>query len=142
MIKNKNGCIINISSVSGLMGNAGQSNYAASKAGLIGLTKSVAKELAARNIHRYLCNGFLAVILQVCLIERFAAFGFRIERAAGYIDLNGKFRRVLNHGNGSAVGCSAVIACHCRESFGIGSELTAGDVGDTGAGQVSLFGIL
>ena len=53
-IRNREGCIINISSVSGLMGNAGQSNYAASKAGLIGLTKSVAKELAARNIR---CNA-------------------------------------------------------------------------------------
>ena len=42
-LRSREGCIINISSVSGLMGNAGQSNYAASKAGLIGLTKSVAK---------------------------------------------------------------------------------------------------
>ena len=92
-----------------------------------------AVEFTARNIHRYLCNGFLAVILQVCLIERFAAFGFRIERAAGYIDLNGKFGRVLDYGNGSAVGGSTIAACHCRESFGIGSERTAGDVGDTGA---------
>lgn len=53
-LKNREGCIINISSVSGLMGNAGQSNYAASKAGLIGLTKSVAKELAPRGIR---CNA-------------------------------------------------------------------------------------
>lgn len=46
----KEGCIINISSVSGIMGNAGQANYSASKAGLIGLTKSVARELAPKNI--------------------------------------------------------------------------------------------
>lgn len=50
MIKQKSGKIINISSVVGIMGNAGQANYSASKAGLIGLTKSVAKELGGRNI--------------------------------------------------------------------------------------------
>ena len=60
-LKQKNGKIINISSVSGLMGNPGQANYAASKAGVIGLTKSVAKELATRGV---CCNaiapGFIA----------------------------------------------------------------------------------
>ena len=50
MIKARSGRIINISSVVGLMGNAGQVNYSASKSGLIGLTKSAAKELATRNI--------------------------------------------------------------------------------------------
>ena len=50
MIKRRWGRIINIASVVGIIGNKGQSNYAASKAGLIGLTKSVAKELASRNI--------------------------------------------------------------------------------------------
>ena len=49
-LKQRYGKIINISSVSGVMGNAGQSNYSASKAGLIGLTKSVARELASRNV--------------------------------------------------------------------------------------------
>lgn len=60
-LKQKSGKIINISSVSGLMGNPGQANYAASKAGVIGLTKSVAKELASRGV---CCNaiapGFIA----------------------------------------------------------------------------------
>ena len=50
MLKQKSGRIINISSVSGVMGNAGQANYCASKAGLIGLTKSVARELGSRGI--------------------------------------------------------------------------------------------
>jgi 3-oxoacyl-[acyl-carrier protein] reductase len=50
MIKQRSGRIINISSVSGLSGNAGQTNYAASKAGLIGFTKSLARELASRGI--------------------------------------------------------------------------------------------
>ncbi len=50
MLKQKSGRIINISSVSGVLGNAGQANYSASKAGVIGLTKSAARELASRGI--------------------------------------------------------------------------------------------
>lgn len=50
MLKQKSGKIVNISSIVGIMGNAGQSNYAASKAGVIGLTKSLAKEFATRGI--------------------------------------------------------------------------------------------
>jgi 3-oxoacyl-[acyl-carrier protein] reductase len=50
MMKRRWGRVINISSIVGLVGNKGQSNYAASKAGLIGFTKSVAKELASRNV--------------------------------------------------------------------------------------------
>jgi len=50
MMRNKSGRIINITSVIGQIGNAGQSNYSASKAGIIGLTKSIAKELGSRNI--------------------------------------------------------------------------------------------
>lgn len=50
MMKKRNGSIINLSSVVGVAGNAGQCNYSASKAGIIGFTKSVAKELASRNI--------------------------------------------------------------------------------------------
>ena len=53
-IRAREGCIINMASVAGIMGNAGQCNYSASKAGLIGLTKSVAKELAPKGIR---CNA-------------------------------------------------------------------------------------
>ena len=53
-IRNREGCIINITSVAGIMGNAGQCNYSASKAGLIGLTKSAARELAPKGVR---CNA-------------------------------------------------------------------------------------
>ncbi len=74
MMKAKSGSIINMSSVIGLMGNAGQSSYAASKAGIIGFTKSVAKELGSRNIR---CNaiapGFVETDMTAYLKEGEAA---------------------------------------------------------------------
>ena len=65
-LRSKEGCIINISSVSGIMGNAGQANYSASKAGLIGLTKSAAKELASRGIR---CSAIAPGFIQTDMTE-------------------------------------------------------------------------
>lgn len=73
-IKRRSGRIINISSISGVMGNAGQANYAAAKAGLIGLTKTTAKELAGRNIT---CNavapGFIQTDMTAALSDKVKA---------------------------------------------------------------------
>ena len=65
-IRKKSGRMINISSVSGIMGNAGQANYSASKAGVIGLTKSVARELASRGIT---CNAVAPGFIQTDMTE-------------------------------------------------------------------------
>ena len=71
MIKQKAGAIVNVSSVVGLMGNPGQINYSASKAGVIGATKSSAKELAARNIRvNAVAPGFTATEILVTMPER------------------------------------------------------------------------
>ena len=66
MIRQKFGRIVNISSVSGMMGNAGQVNYAASKAGVIGLTKSVARELASRGIT---CNAVAPGFIETAMTK-------------------------------------------------------------------------
>ncbi len=70
MIKKRSGCIINIASVIGLMGNKGQANYAASKAGIIGFTKSLAKEVGSRNIRvNAIAPGFIETEMTLKLSE-------------------------------------------------------------------------
>jgi 3-oxoacyl-[acyl-carrier protein] reductase len=71
MLKQKRGSIVNITSVIGVMGNAGQANYAASKAGLIGFTKSVAKELSARAIRvNAVAPGYIETDMTGILAEK------------------------------------------------------------------------
>lgn len=73
-LKNKDGVIINMSSVVGVQGNGGQSNYAASKAGIIGFTKSVAQELGSRNIRsNAIAPGFIATEMTEKLDEKVVA---------------------------------------------------------------------
>ena len=82
MMKQRYGRIVNLSSVSGVMGNAGQANYSASKAGVIGLTKSVARELASRGItSNAVAPGFIATDMTAAMPEAV------LEAAAGQIPL-------------------------------------------------------
>lgn len=106
MMRSKSGRIINISSVAGVMGNAGQANYAASKAGLIGLTKTVARELAGKGVTaNAVAPGFITTdmtdvlhdkikegVKQIIPLKRFgeaneiaAAVAFLASEEAGYI---------------------------------------------------------
>ncbi len=95
MMRQKKGKIVNVSSVVGLMGNVGQGNYAASKAGLIGLTKSAAKELAARSITvNAIAPGFVETDMTAVLsADQRAAFlnviplrrGCKPEEVAGVV---------------------------------------------------------
>lgn len=85
MMKQRTGKIINIASVVGVMGNAGQSNYAASKAGLIGFTKSIAKELAKRNVNvNAVAPGYIETDMTASLPEKVReAFMINIPMARG-----------------------------------------------------------
>jgi 3-oxoacyl-[acyl-carrier protein] reductase len=84
MLRQRFGRIVNITSISGVMGNAGQANYSASKAGLIGLTRSTAREVASRNIT---CNAIAAGVIDTEIWQGVpqAAVAFLASDAASYI---------------------------------------------------------
>jgi 3-oxoacyl-[acyl-carrier protein] reductase len=67
MMKARSGKIVNIASIIGVRGNAGQANYAASKAGVIGLTKTIAREFASRNIR---CNAIAPGFIQTAMTDK------------------------------------------------------------------------
>lgn len=95
MIRQRKGCIINISSIVGIKGNAGQSNYSAAKSGIIGFTKSIAKELGSRNIR---CNvvapGLIDTDMSSSISEK------NIEKWINYISL-----KRIGHVNDVANAC-------------------------------------
>jgi len=77
-VRNRAGRIVNISSVSGMIGNAGQANYSASKAGIIGLTKSVARELASRNIT---CNAVAPGFVETDMTKDIGPAGEELKKS-------------------------------------------------------------
>jgi len=104
MVRRRYGRIVNVTSVVGLMGNAGQANYAASKAGLVGLTKSVARELASRNVT---CNAVAPGFIATAMIEAMT------EEARGKLSAQIPLQRL-----GSAEDVAAAVAFLASEEAG------------------------
>jgi len=112
MMKRRTGAIINIASVIGLMGNAGQANYAASKAGLMGFTKSVAREFASRGVR---CNAIAPGFIQTAMTEKLSpdvVEGLRAQIPLGTLGEPHDIARVVRFlaGPGAAYITGQVIA--------------------------------
>ena len=118
MMRARYGRIVNISSVSGLMGNPGQANYSASKAGLIGFTKSVARELASRGITvNAVAPGFVETDMTAGLSE-----ALRTEL----------LKKVPPNGLGQAGGIAAApLFCGCPAARDVTGGVASQDGGGT-----------
>jgi 3-oxoacyl-[acyl-carrier protein] reductase len=118
MMKRRQGAIVNIASVVGLMGNAGQANYAASKAGVIGMTKSVAREFASRGVR---CNAIAPGFIQTAMTD--ALSEAQREELQGRIPLG-------------ELGTPADVASAARFLVGPGARYITGQVLTVDGGMV------
>ena len=116
MLKQRSGRIINISSVSGVMGNAGQANYCASKAGLIGLTKAVARELAPRGVRvNAVAPGFVETDMTAKLSDKVRAAceeQIPLKRMARPEEVAGVVRFLAS--DAAARSCASTAEWRCR----------------------------
>jgi len=112
MIKARSGKIINITSISGLVGNAGQTNYSASKAGMVGFTKSLAKEVGSRNIH---VNCIAPGVIETAMSE-----GIPEEKKKAFMDTI----PLKRFGQADEVAYAAVFLASAQSNYITGQVLT------------------